>query len=108
MNAPLTPHQTQHLSDTTKGLIAGLLVVACWSGFNIVSRFGTKGLFTPFDLAAMRYGVSGLLGGFYFVRNAPFADWPRYLVLSLFGGLGYGLLVYSGFSFAPAPMPASL
>ena len=102
MNVPSKPPQTQHLPDTTKGLIAGLLVVACWSGFNIVSRFGTKGLFTPFDLAAMRYGVSGLLGGLYFVRNAPVADWPRYLVLSLFGGLGYGLLVYSGFSFAPS------
>ncbi|WP_398306884.1 DMT family transporter [Zoogloea sp.] len=102
MNNPLHPHQPQRLSDTTKGLIAGLLVVACWSGFNIVSRFGSKGLFTPFDLAAMRYGVSGLLGGFYFLRNTPFADWPRYFVLSVFGGLGYGLFVYSGFSFAPS------
>ena len=102
MNNPLQPHQPQRLSDTTKGLIAGLLVVACWSGFNIVSRFGSKGLFTPFDLAAMRYGVSGLLGGFYFLRNTPFADWPRYFVLSVFGSLGYGLFVYSGFSFAPS------
>lgn len=90
------------LSDTTKGLIAGLLVVVCWSGFNIVSRFGSKGLFTPFDLAAMRYGISGLLGAAYFLRNVPFADWPRYVVLSIFGGLGYGLFVYSGFSFAPS------
>ena len=102
MPPPSPPHPTQGLSDTTKGLIAGLLVVACWSGFNIVSRFGTKGLFTPYDLAAMRYGVSGLLGGLYFLRNAPFADWPRYLALSVFGGLGYGLFVYSGFSFAPS------
>jgi hypothetical protein len=95
MPPPSPPHPTQGLSDTTKGLLAGLLV--CWSGFNIVSRFGTKGLFTPYDLAAMRYGVSGLLGGLYFLRNAPFADWPRYLALSVFGGLGYGLFVYSGF-----------
>lgn len=102
MNNPLNPGRARLFSDTTKGLLAGLMVVVCWSGFNIVSRFGTKGLFTPFDLAAMRYGVSGLLGGAYFLRNVPAADWPRYLALSIFGGLGYGLLVYSGFSFAPS------
>lgn len=102
MNEPLNPSQTQLFSDTTKGLVAGLMVVVCWSGFNIVSRFGSKGLFTPFDLAAMRYGISGLLGAAYFLRNVPLADWPRYLMLSIFGGLGYGLLVYSGFSFAPS------
>ena len=82
--------------------MAGLMVVICWSGFNIVSRFGSKGIFTPFDLAAMRYGVSGLLGSAYFLRNVPYGEWPRYLVLSIFGGLGYGLFVYSGFSFAPS------
>lgn len=102
MNNPLKLCRTGMLSDTAKGLVAGLLVVVCWSGFNIVSRFGSKGLFTPFDLAAMRYGISGLLGAAYFLRNVPYVDWPRYLVLSIFGGLGYGLLVYSGFSFAPS------
>lgn len=102
MNNPSKLGGTPVFSDTTKGLIAGLMVVLCWSGFNIVSRFGSKGLFTPFDLAAMRYGISGLLGATYFLRNVPYADWPRYLVLSVFGGLGYGLFIYSGFSFAPS------
>lgn len=102
MDNPSNTRSHPVLSDTTKGLLAGLMVVLCWSGFNIVSRFGSKGVFTPFDLAAMRYGVSGLLGSAYFLRNVPYAEWPRYVLLSVFGGLGYGLLVYSGFSFAPS------
>lgn len=89
-------------SETTLGVLAGLMVVLCWSGFNIVSRFGSNGVFTPFDLSAMRYGVSGLLGSAYFLRNVPYTEWPRYVLLSVFGGLGYGLFVYSGFSFAPS------
>jgi len=89
-------------SATTKGVLAGLVVVVCWSGFNIVSRFGSSGVFTPFDLAAMRYGVSGLLCLPFFLRQVPVSAWPRYLMLSIFGGLGYGLLIYSGFSFAPS------
>ncbi len=102
MNTPLSTVRTPLISDTSRGLLAGLMVVLCWSGFNIVSRFGSKGVFTPFDLAAMRYGISGLLGSAYFLRNVPVTEWPRYVLLSIFGGLGYGLFVYSGFSFAPS------
>ncbi|ENO87022.1 DMT family transporter [Thauera linaloolentis] len=90
------------LSDTAKGLLAALVVVICWSGFNIVSRFGSTAVFTPFDLAALRYGVSGALTLPFFLRLVPPRDWPRHAVLALFGGLGYGILVYSGFAFAPS------
>lgn len=90
------------LSDQAKGLLAALVVVVCWSGFNIVSRFGAKGIFTPFDLAAMRFGTSGLLTLPFFIKLVPIKEWPKYMALSLFGGLGYGLFVYSGFSFAPS------
>jgi len=89
------------LSDHTKGLLAACVVVLCWSGFNIVSRLGSKGALTPFDIAAMRFGVSGLIALPFFLARVKPADWPRYMALALFGGLGYGLLVYSGFAFAP-------
>lgn len=89
------------LSDHSRGVLAALVVVLCWSGFNIVSRLGSKGVMTPFDIAALRYGVSGVIALPYFMARVPPRDWPRYLVLALFGGLGYGLLVYSGFAFAP-------
>ena len=89
-------------SNQTKGLLAALVTVTCWSGFNIVSRFGSKGVFTPFDLAAMRYGVAATLTAPFFLYLIPIRNWPKYMVLALFGGLGYGLLVYSGFAFAPS------
>lgn len=89
-------------SNQTKGVLAALVTVTCWSGFNIVSRFGTKGIFTPFDMAAMRFGVAGTLTMPFFLYLVPVRQWPKYMVLALFGGLGYGLLVYSGFAFAPS------
>ena len=89
-------------SNQTKGVLAALVTVTCWSGFNIVSRFGTKGVFTPFDMAAMRFGVAGTLTMPFFLYLVPVRQWPKYMVLALFGGLGYGLLVYSGFAFAPS------
>ncbi len=96
------PHSRVALSDVHKGTLAGAVVVLCWSGFNIVSRFGSTGAFTPFDLAALRYAVSGLIALPLFVWLVRPHEWPRHIVLSLFGGLGYGLLVYSGFKFAPS------
>lgn len=97
----LSSHSSK-LSDSISGLLAALVVVICWSGFNIVSRLGGTTSFTPFDLAAMRYGVSGTLALPFFLRHVPVGEWPRYAVLALFGGLGYGILVYSGFVYAPA------
>lgn len=99
MNATSTPDSG--LSDHLRGLLAAGVVVLCWSGFNIVSRMGSTGVLTPFDIAALRFGVSGLLALPYFIPRVAPADWPRYMALALFGGLGYGVLVYSGFAFAP-------
>lgn len=83
-----------------RGLLAALAVVVFWSGFNIVSRFGATASFTPFDIAALRFGVSGAIALPLYLRFVPRRDWPRHMVLAAVGGLGYGLLVYSGFAFA--------
>jgi len=95
-----THHPTS--SDAVRGLLAALAVVVFWSGFNIVSRFGATATFTPFDIAALRYGVSGAIALPLFLRFVPRQDWPRHMVLAAVGGLGYGILVYSGFAFAPS------
>lgn len=89
-------------SDAVRGLLAALLVVMFWSGFNIVSRFGATASFTPFDIAAMRYGVSGTIALPFFLRFVPMREWPRHAVLACVGGLAYGLCVYWGFAFAPS------
>lgn len=96
-----TPAPRSPLPDHTKGLIAAGIVVLCWSGFNIVSRFGSTGALTPFDIAALRFAVSGLLALPFFLRMVPVAEYPRYFVLAMVAGVGYSLLAYSGFAYAP-------
>ena len=84
MNVPLKPPQTQHLPDTTKGLIAGLLVVACWSGFNIVSRLGGRSPLTPYDMAAVRFVFSGIVCLPFVLARWRRLEWPRLAVLAAF------------------------
>lgn len=95
------PAARSPLSDHTRGLIAAGIVVLCWSGFNIVSRYGSTGALTPFDIAALRFGVSGLLALPFFLRMVPVAEYGRYFVLAMVAGVGYSLLAYSGFAYAP-------
>lgn len=96
-----TNTQTTGLSEHTRGMLAAGVVVLCWSGFNIVSRFGSTGALTPFDIAALRFTVSGLLALPFFLRMVPVAEYGRYFVLAMVAGVGYSLLAYSGFAYAP-------
>jgi drug/metabolite transporter (DMT)-like permease len=89
-------------SDHTKGVVACLCVVICWTGFNIITRFGAKNVFTPFDLGALRFSISGIIALPIFLYLVPKDNWSKYIVLSIFGGLGYSLFVYSGFVYAPS------
>lgn len=77
----------------------------CWSGFNIISRLGGKSALTPLDLAALRFSVAGLLLSPIFLRVLFRSDRRRiiqFLIVTFFGGLGYALSAYTGFSLAPA------
>ena len=78
------------------------MVVLFWSGFNIVSRLAGRSALSPFDLAALRFGVSALLLFPFFLRMRFAASPLQLLVVSASGGLAYALLVYAGFSLAPA------
>jgi drug/metabolite transporter (DMT)-like permease len=88
--------------DTIRGFIAAGCVVVFWSGFNIVSRMGGKSALTPFDMVALRFGISGLIMLPVFLRNPGALPLRQKLIVALIGGLLYSLMVYSGFVFAPA------
>lgn len=94
--------RADHLKTTLLGFAAAGTVVICWSGFNIVSRLGGRSPLTPFDVAALRFGISGLLLAPLLFRLRFAASLPQLVVLTALGGIGYSLLVYSGFAFAPA------
>ena len=91
-----------HTRPRWKGFLAAAVVVVCWSGFNIVSRLGGKSALTPYDLTALRFGVAGsLMLPIYFISKNPLSL-RRLLTLASSGGLFYALLIYAGFSLAPA------
>lgn len=110
--APLTSttlHQPdsgldQPMTGLGLGFAAMGIVVLCWSGFNIVSRIGGKSVLTPYDLAGLRFLVAAILLSPLFFKSLGIPDLTlfRRIALASCAGLGYALLVYIGFSLAPA------
>ncbi|MCU0897666.1 MAG: DMT family transporter [Burkholderiales bacterium] len=91
------------------GYLAAAAIVVIWSGFIVVSRAGARGNLGPFDLVALRVGVSGLvLLPVYLSRRLWKAPARQAFALMLTAGIGYGVFAYSGFAFAPAAHGAVL
>lgn len=90
-----------HRLHLFKGFAAAAAVIMIWSGFNIVSRLGGRSPLTPYDMAAIRFVFSGIVCLPFVLARWHRLRWQRLAVLAAFGGLSYGLLVYSGFSLAP-------
>lgn len=78
------------------------MVVLIWSGFNIVSRFGSKNALTPFDITAIRFAVSGMIFLPVFIFRRRSMTWLQLLIVGGMGGISYSSFVYSGFALAPA------
>lgn len=89
--------------NTLIGYLAAGATLALWTGFVLVSRIGGKSVLTPYDILALRLVTAGAIL-LPFAYNLPQGAWRdrRLWTLALLGGLLYGVLVYSGFKFAPA------
>jgi len=84
------------------GMGCALVVVVLWSGFLVVSRHGAAGVLTPFDLAALRFGVSGIIMLPVLLRYGFGELKPIQVVaVTLTAGPAFALLAYGGFSMAP-------
>lgn len=91
------------------GIICAILVVALFSGFTLVSRMGHAADLPVADLAALRFGIGGLiLAPVLFLRGTAGISTRNMLWLAFCGGLGFALLAYSGFYLAPAAHGAVL
>ncbi len=91
------------------GYIFGFITVSLWAGFVLLSRLaGASGL-NGFDLTALRFGVASLLllPAWLFWKRVPLFD-RHVLGLAATGGIGYSVMVYSAFHFAPASHGAVL
>ena len=103
------PGETDPGRERLIGYLSAAAIVVIWSGFIVISRAGARGNLGPFDLVALRVGVSGLvLLPVYLSRRLWSVPAAQVLPLTLTGGLGYGVLAYSGFAFAPAAHGAVL
>jgi len=86
------------------GMAAISTVVIVWSTFLVISRSGVQSGMTIFDIAALRYGIAGLICVPIVLIAKPWRTMTvkRLAMLAFFGGVPYGLMSYVGFIFAPA------
>ncbi|MCG8417270.1 MAG: DMT family transporter [Proteobacteria bacterium] len=86
-----------------------MLVVVLFSGFTLISRFGLTTTMTFPELAALRFGVGGLLLlPVLFRYGLSGLNWRQAAWLAFLGGLGFAMFAYSGFLLAPAAHGAVL
>ncbi len=106
------------LSPRTVGIASAVITIAIWTSFIVVARFMALKSLTPLDIVFCRIiGAAFVLlpWGFLLVRRmrrenpqAITSLWISPLplrltvTLGLFGGVGYAVLAYSAFTFAPA------
>lgn len=91
------------------GFACAFAVLFIWTGFILASRAGARGILTPWDLAALRFGVSFVallpvaLSGV--LRGIPL---HRIAAMAATAGYGFALCAYAAFSLAPAAHGAVL
>ena len=92
-------------SSYIRGASYGLAAVCIWASFIVVSRLGVKTSLTPWDVAAIRFMVAGILLLPYLARRGIAVDrlgWSGVAAIVAGCGAPMVLLVNAGLLFAPA------
>lgn len=79
------------------GVVAALLAVSIWAGWIPVTRWGIVSRLGPMDVAALRYGTSGLIMLPFLWRHRRAVPWQRPWVLAVVA-LGAGVPYFATFS----------
>ena len=86
--------------------VAGVLAMLIYGGQFVASRFSLQQTLSPWDLAALRLGVAGVLSLPLAIRRglpgAAGIGWRRAIILAITVGAPYTLILYSGLAVAPA------
>ena len=93
-----------------RGALYGLAAVSIWSGWIVVARLGLRTSLTPWDIAALRFGVAGLLLLPYVMRRGLAFERLGWIGLAaiVIGGGAPVLLANAGLLFAPAAHAGAL
>jgi drug/metabolite transporter (DMT)-like permease len=93
-----------------QGALCGLAAVSIWSGWIVVARLGLRTSLTPWDIAALRFGVAGILLLPYVLKNGlaiARLGWVGLAAIVL-GGAAPVFLANAGLLFAPAAHAGAL
>lgn len=97
--------QSATTSEYFRGAVYGLAAVCIWAAFLVVSRLGVTTTLTPWDVAAIRFTVAGLLLLPYVMSKGLALErlgWTGVAAIIMGCGAPMVLLVNTGFLFAPA------
>ena len=92
-------------SNYLRGVVYGLSAVCIWGAFIVVSRLGVRTSLAPWDVAAIRFAVAGVLLLPYLLRRGLALDrlgWTGFAAIVVGCGAPMVLLVNAGLLFAPA------
>jgi drug/metabolite transporter (DMT)-like permease len=98
-------------SKYTRGALYGVAAVSIWAAFIVVSRLGVRTSLTPWDIAAIRFGVAGLLLLPYVMSKGLALErlgWIGLAAIVIGCGAPMVLLVNAGLLFAPAAHAGAL
>jgi drug/metabolite transporter (DMT)-like permease len=97
-------------AEYTRGALYGFAAVSIWSGWIVVARLGLKTSLTPWDIAALRFGVAGLLLLPYLLKRGLAVERLGWIGLAaiVLGGDAPVLLANAGLLFAPAAHAGAL
>jgi drug/metabolite transporter (DMT)-like permease len=101
---------SRDLTQYLRGAVCGLAAVTIWSGWIVVARLGLRSSLTPWDIAAIRFGVAGLLMlPLVFMRGLALdrLGWGGLAAIVL-GGAAPVFLANWGLKFAPAAHAGAL
>lgn len=95
------------------GYVYAAITLLIWSGFVVVSRIGSTGTLTPYDITALRIGTSALVLSPWWLPRLLQSGlrqlrWYQSLTLALLAGIFYPLASYTGFQISPASHGAVL
>jgi drug/metabolite transporter (DMT)-like permease len=96
--------------DYIRAALYGLAAVSIWSGWIVVARLGLQTSLTPWDIAALRFGVAGLLLLPYVLKKGLALERLGFIGLTaiVLGGGAPVLLANTGLLFAPAAHAGAL
>jgi drug/metabolite transporter (DMT)-like permease len=103
----------QENKSVDAGYLFAIITLLIWSSFVVVSRYGSKGTLNPFDIAALRIGTAALVLSPWWLPRLLHPEKRKLTLIqsvtfAMLAGIGYPLVAYTGFIFAPASHGAVL